>query len=74
MDAMPESGSQAGDDGAATSKTDLKVTTARCCTHCNSASPIRALGRVELLDGMVRSMYCCATCDRTFVFVRRVLG
>jgi hypothetical protein len=62
------------EDGTASSKSEPRATTSRCCPHCNSASVIRPLGRVEIVNGMVRSLYCCATCDRAFVFVRRALG
>jgi len=41
------------------------------CPYCLGADAIKPLGRVEVSGGKVRAMYCCGTCDRAFVHVRR---
>ena len=41
------------------------------CPYCLGADAIKPLGRVEASGGKVRAMYCCGTCDRAFVHVRR---
>jgi len=61
-----------GSDGAPAT-TQAKETTERRCPYCRGDS-IRSLGRVQIEAGLVRSAYCCASCDRAFVFVRRALS
>jgi hypothetical protein len=60
-------------DGA-TPVPDAMETSERRCPYCKGADGIKALGKIQIADGMVRSMYCCAACDRAFVYVRRALS
>jgi hypothetical protein len=43
----------------------------RRCPYCQSAHGIKALGQVEVYGGLIRSLYCCAICDRAFFYVRK---
>jgi transposase-like protein len=48
-----------------------KATTERRCPYCQSADQIKALGQVSVYGGWVRALYCCADCDRAFLFCRK---
>jgi hypothetical protein len=50
-----------------------KETTERRCPYCQDDA-IKPLGRVQIEAGVVRSAYCCTSCDRAFAYVRRALG
>ena len=64
-----------GSDSAPTSSTtptpERKETMDRRCPYCQSAHGIKALGQVEVHGGLIRSLYCCAICDRAFFYVRK---
>ena len=64
-----------GSDSALISSTspmpERKETMDLRCPYCQCAHGIKALGHVEAYGGLVRSLYCCATCDRAFFYVRK---
>jgi hypothetical protein len=58
-------------DGRTTPTPERKETRDRRCPYCQSAHRIKALGQVEVYGGLIRSLYCCAICDRAFFYVRK---
>ena len=67
-------GSDSAPPGTTTPAPERKETMDRRCPYCQSAHGIKALGQVEVYGGLIRSLYCCATCDRAFFYVRKPLG
>ena len=70
---LSRGGSDSAPTGRATPTHERDETMDRRCPYCQSADGIKALGHVEVYDGLIRSLYCCATCDRAFFYVRKPL-
>lgn len=68
---LSRGGSDSAPTGSTTPTPERKETMDRRCPYCQSAHGIKALGQVEVYGGLIRSLYCCATCDRAFVYVRK---